>query len=376
MITVEDALRGSQQAYYAVGLVLKRVIDGLEEEPPMDTPLEMEDFERQASHLKKQSFLESHTIIREVLRKHFLDESSTAATSSNPPSSPSNSSDNDDASSSSFKSSEQLEQKLTTLLNGIVKKVDFEKWREECIKSVMELQKVLPISDVLAIELVMLLITREALNVSCFDDFIFASSCVHAEVLPKAKPQKSEKEVKTSIVLCQSKALSAEELKKRSTRTPLIPKSGLTEVKSKESSEQAGSTEEKELTVRSFKVRHAVVTPPQRYNPMYSWFYERLIGYRSPNERIVVANLLAQLSNFAIFKGFDYLVRMFTRKPVQLPTGHFLRVIQNIAGEVLDHSVPIVYKDMTFSRNTEDGKWVLESITTHKSTDCVFVPKS
>lgn len=369
-ICMEDALRGSQQAYHAIGVVMKILIDGLERDATADALSPEEDMKRSLPPtVTKVSLPEVFTTIRELLQENFPDTHSSMP-SSNASSSSSTGEEVMDA-SSTFSSEE--DQELSRRVAELGEK-DLEKGVPELKKTLEQLKKVLPISPSFAVELVHGVVSRNGFDISWPEDFIFGSSCVKAEVIPKNSSLSDKDRETISFVLCQSKALSFDELKNRTSRTPLLSQRRLEGTQVKGGSESPFPTNE-ELTVKAFTVRHAVVVPPQRYYPMYSWFYERLIGYRSMNERVVVAKLLAQSSNHALFRGFDFLVRLFTGKHIQLPTIPFLRTIQTIAGEILDNSVPIVYKDMRFYRNNEDGKWVLDKVETHHTTECIFVPK-
>lgn len=372
IITVEDALRGSQQAYYAVGSVIKVLIDGLLSPPVVDTPLPEDGAKVSLTPPgKKGTVLEKIGIMRELLTENYPERHL-----STPFSLQSNSSSLDeDATSTPSTSSKELEK----LIHQMVSQVGDEKLSKEVMQeihhTVKQLQRILPLSNSFACNLVGGVIHHTALTISCSNDYILGSSCVKAVVSANRAASTADEEKLQTFVLCQSKPLRSEELNSRTKCTPLIPKNDLNKMRGEKSSEDDASAEV-DFTVRSFSVRHAVVTPPQRYLPMYSWFYDRLTGYSNSNERTVVAKFIAQTSNFNLFRGFDFLVRLFTSKPGKLPIAPFLQNISGLTNEVCNNGVPIVYKDMRFSRNNDCDEWLLDSIETHQCTDWGAMPES
>lgn len=372
MISVEDALRGSQQAYYAVGTVIKVLIDGLMSPPVVDTPLPEDGTKIPLTpQVKKVSVLEKIGIIRELLTENYPERHLGTPASLHSKSSPLD----EKATSTPSTSSKELEKVIRQMVSQVGDEKESKEIMQEIHHTVKQLQQILPLSNSFACNIVGGVIHHTALTISCLDDYILGSSCVKAVVSANTAASTENEEKFQTFVLSQSKALRSEELKNRTISTPLIPKSDLNKIQGKKSSEDDESAEV-DFMVRSFSVRHAVVTPPQRYLPMYSWFYDRLTGYSNSNERTVVAKFIAQASNFTLFRGFDFLVRIFTGKPAKLPIAPFLQNVRTLTKEVCHNSVPIVYKDMRFCRNNDREEWLLDSIETHQCTEWGAMPES
>lgn len=103
-----------------------------------------------------------------------------------------------------------------------------------------------------------------------------------------------------------------------------------------------------------------VVTPPQRYDPNFDWYYQRITGHESEYQRIAVARFFAMSNAQVILSPLDFLIRMFTGRNLELtcPPGisDLIGIPKNIA-----ECPPAMRKLLCFYMDA-DGRWVLSDL--------------
>lgn len=176
------------------------------------------------------------------------------------------------------------------------------------------------------------------------------------------------------------KPFSSEELKKGDTSTPLLK---LGEESEMTSNSPASETDTKTVVLFSFPpelkakayvmVRHAVVVPPQRHALSFDWFYRRIAPGKSENERILAAKHFAVLSDSNILSVVDFIARMFTGSPMLIKLIPQLKKSLKLPETDLHTAIPVVHKEVVMVL-TEQGKWLIDAVGTEESLAIVHGP--
>ncbi|EKF37604.1 hypothetical protein MOQ_002200 [Trypanosoma cruzi marinkellei] len=116
-----------------------------------------------------------------------------------------------------------------------------------------------------------------------------------------------------------------------------------------------------------------VVTPPQRYDPSFDWYYQRITGHESEYQRIAVARFFAMSNAQTILAPLDFLVRMCTGRHLELacPPGisDMIGIPKNIA-----ECPPAMRKLLCYYLDA-DGRWVLSDLLWVDTVTTPMMPK-
>ncbi|RNF04510.1 hypothetical protein TraAM80_05102 [Trypanosoma rangeli] len=117
-----------------------------------------------------------------------------------------------------------------------------------------------------------------------------------------------------------------------------------------------------------------VVTPPQRYDHNFDWYYQRIRGYESEYQRIAVARFFAMSNAQAVLAPLDFLVRMCTGRHLELacPPGisDMIGIPKNIA-----ECPPAMRKLLCYYMDA-DGRWVLSDLLWVDTVTTPMMPKT
>lgn len=108
-------------------------------------------------------------------------------------------------------------------------------------------------------------------------------------------------------------------------------------------------------------VKHSVVVPPSRYLNSYSWFYSRVTDYSCENDHIFGAKNAATLADSIVCRFIDFIARMFTGKQWEIKLLPQVRKKLKMP-ENPEKLVPVVEKYLLFFLVNE--KWVLDHVET------------
>lgn len=177
---------------------------------------------------------------------------------------------------------------------------------------------------------------------------------------------------------------STEDLKRGETSTPLLKSNGRRgegessplSSSSNETGAKAGIlfSFEKEMKAKAYvMVRHAVVVPPQRRALSFDWFYRRIAPGKSENERILAAKHFAVLSDSNILSVVDFIARMFTGAPMLIKLIPQLKKSLKLPEHDIHTAVPVVHKDVVMVL-TEQEKWLIHVVGTEESLAIINGP--
>ncbi|RNF22558.1 uncharacterized protein Tco025E_03045 [Trypanosoma conorhini] len=117
-----------------------------------------------------------------------------------------------------------------------------------------------------------------------------------------------------------------------------------------------------------------VVTPPQRYDHNFDWYYQRIRGHENEYQRIAVARFFAMANAQAVLAPLDFLVRMCTGRHLELacPPGisDMIGIPKNIA-----ECPPAMRKLLCYYMDA-DGRWVLSDLLWVDTVTTPMMPKT
>jgi hypothetical protein len=104
-----------------------------------------------------------------------------------------------------------------------------------------------------------------------------------------------------------------------------------------------------------------VVAPPRRFHAPFEWFYQRIRGHESDNERVALANVFAASTAFGLMKVFDHIVRLATGHPAEFVATRTATSMMRLPADMTNKMlVKRKYIGMYLSK---DGEWTISELT-------------
>mmetsp|Transcript_13587 Transcript_13587/g.15567 ORF Transcript_13587/g.15567 Transcript_13587/m.15567 type:complete len:421 (+) Transcript_13587:39-1301(+) len=115
-----------------------------------------------------------------------------------------------------------------------------------------------------------------------------------------------------------------------------------------------------------------VVTPPRRFYSAFDWFYDRIEGHDSENERHTFATIFSASTAVGVLKVFDHIVKLVTGSPAAFQISKSLHNLLRLPKEL--HECPPAKRKFLGMYLSRQGEWTVAEMSNSSDVFDFVVP--